>query len=131
MTLLETPIAIATLATLVGTLALNAYVLWRMVLAQAESRQARTEQQAATRRAEASATAAAVHAETAVAAITEVASNVLKIEVATNSMKDALIVSTAKASEFEGAERGRTEEVARRDAATVATIVRPDADGAL
>ena len=39
----------------------------------------------------------------------EIAANVQKIELATNSMKDALIDSTAKASELEGAERGRKE----------------------
>lgn len=47
----------------------------------------------------------------------EIAANVLKIELATNSMKDALVASTAKASELEGAERGRQEEVVRQDAA--------------
>lgn len=41
--------------------------------------------------------------------------NVRKIEVATNSMKDALVASTAKASDLEGEKRGRENEVARQD----------------
>jgi len=36
--------------------------------------------------------------------------DIAKIEVATNSMKDALVASTAKASHAEGREEGRIEE---------------------
>lgn len=42
--------------------------------------------------------------------VVEAASNIKKIEIATNSMKDALVASTAKASRAEGVEAGRLEE---------------------
>lgn len=52
------------------------------------------------------------------------AANVQKIELATNSMKDALVAATAEASEFKGAERGRIEQTAERAAekSTEATV---------
>ena len=46
------------------------------------------------------------HSESAAIALALVANNVQKIELATNSMKDALIESTAKASDLEGERRG-------------------------
>lgn len=60
------------------------------------------------------AVAASIHAREAVSAITSVAENVTKIEVATNSMKDALVASTAKASDLEGEKRGREDEIAKQ-----------------
>jgi len=39
--------------------------------------------------------------------------NVRKIEVATNSMKDALVAATAKSAGLEGEERGRAQERAK------------------
>jgi hypothetical protein len=42
--------------------------------------------------------------------------DVRKIELATNSMKDALVKTTAEAAEFKGAERGRIEQTAERKA---------------
>lgn len=50
--------------------------------------------------------------------------NVKKIEVATNSMKDALVAATAKASGLEGEARGRAETAAAvPDAPVEVTIV--------
>jgi hypothetical protein len=44
--------------------------------------------------------------------------DIRKIEVATNSMKDALVVSTAKASKAEGKEEQRLETAANRSDTT-------------
>lgn len=64
------------------------------------------------RSAESAAVVAATHAKEATLAIEQVIENVAKIEVATNSMKDALVAATAKASHLEG----RAEMGAERDA---------------
>jgi hypothetical protein len=66
------------------------------------------------RRAQRAAAEASDHAKDAVSAIAENTALTRQIEIATNSMKDALIVSTAKASELEGEKRGRAAEVARQ-----------------
>lgn len=57
-------------------------------------------------RAEAVALLAAEHAQQTVIAVHDVADNVQKIEVATNSMKDALVTATATASDLVGEKRG-------------------------
>ena len=61
------------------------------------------------------AAAAARGAQRAVVAIGEVAVNVSKIEVATNSMKDALVASTAAASHAEGKAEGVAEQKAEQE----------------
>jgi Mg-chelatase subunit ChlI len=72
-------------ATLIAIL----YGLWRMIQATREAREARRLQAAAT---------------------ATVAENVQKIELATNSMKDALVKSTAEASRLGGREEMRIEQ---------------------
>ncbi len=99
------------------TMALMAYTLWRMIALTAEARVARSIAVSATARAEKAATEAAAHAQDAKASIDAVASNVQKIELATNSMKDALIVATAAASHLEGREEMRGEAAAAAAAA--------------
>lgn len=81
------------------TLGTLGYALYRMFAITEESRASRA-------RAEAAATLAAEKASLTAVAITRVAENVQKIETATNSMKDALVQSTAKASDLEGEKRG-------------------------
>jgi hypothetical protein len=70
----------------------------------------------AAQRAEHAAVMAATHAQAATAKIDNVANDVHKVELATNSMKDALIVSTALASDLAGEKRGRENEAARQAA---------------
>jgi hypothetical protein len=60
----------------------------------------------AAHQAEDAAVAAAKHANENVTALGQVAENVQKIEIATNSMKDALIHTTAIASDLAGERRG-------------------------
>ena len=61
----------------------------------------------AARNAETAARLASASAIKATAGMQAVAENVQKIEIATNSMKDALIVSTERAAGLAGEERGR------------------------
>ena len=75
-----------------ATLALTAYTLYRMIEVTHEARAARAEARATAIR---------------------TAENVQKIELATNSMKDALIVATAAASHLEGREEMRAETEAK------------------
>ena len=75
-----------------ATLILTAYTLYRMIEVTRESRAAR--------------------AELRQRAI-ETAENVQKIEIATNSMKDALVKATATASHLEGREEMRAETEAK------------------
>lgn len=42
-------------------------------------------------------------------AVVQAKEDIKVVEIATNSMKDALVAATARASELEGAERGRAE----------------------
>lgn len=56
---------------------------------------------------------AAAHSAEVIKTVSQVAENVTKIELATNSMKDALVAATAKASGLEGEQRGRDNEIAR------------------
>ncbi len=67
------------------------------------------EQSAATLRAEEAARLAAAHAVDAAKGVAAMAINVEKIEVASNSMKDALVKATAAASHAEGREEMRAE----------------------
>lgn len=57
---------------------------------------------------------AAVSAKDALSAIAENTELTQKIEISTNSMKDALVAATAKASDLAGEKRGREDEIARR-----------------
>lgn len=84
----------------VATLAVMLYMLYRMVALTAESREARVRVEAATLRAE--------------AGVVAMAANVQKIELATNSMKDQLVLATATSSRLEGREEMRAEEDAKR-----------------
>ena len=93
-------------ATLIAIL----YGLWRMIQATRESREGRRLQAAATLRAEQASALAAAHAQDAATAVAAVAENVQKIELATNSMKDALVKSTAEASRLGGREEMRIEQ---------------------
>jgi len=85
-----------------ATLALTAYTLYRMIEVTHESRLARAELR-----------------ERAI----QTAENVQKIELATNSMKDALVKATATASHLEGREEMRAEVEAKAgDAAPDAAV---------
>ncbi len=66
-------------------------------------------------RTEAAAAIAADHSIKTISAISNMANDVQKIELASNSMKDALVASTAKASGLEGEQRGREQEKKRRE----------------
>ncbi len=79
-----------------ATLALTVFTLYRMIEVTHEARQARAE---------------------ARLAVIAVAENVQKIEIATNSMKDALVKATAAASHLEGREEMRGEAAAAAAAA--------------
>ena len=50
------------------------------------------------------------------AAIAAVAGDIEKVEIATNSMKDALVAATATAAGLEGEKRGAAAEVAKQEA---------------
>ena len=74
----------------------------------------------AAQRAEHAALMAATHAQSATEKIDGVANDIHKVELATNSMKDALVSATAMASDLAGEKRGREDEVARQAAASEA-----------
>ncbi len=93
--MLETLIFLQIVGSL-ATLALTAFTLYRMIEVTHEARQARAE---------------------ARLAVIAVADNVQKIELATNSMKDALVRATATASHLEGREEMRAETAANKDQA--------------
>ena len=95
-------------------MALLAYMLYRMIALTNEARVARIMAQDAARRAEGAAMLAASHALEAATTIVAVAANVQKIELATNSMKDALVASTAKASHLEGRAEAEAEAEAKK-----------------
>ena len=95
------------------TMALMSYTLWRMIALTAESRAARTAAVAASGRAEQAAILAASHAADTAQIIVGVGVDIKELTLNTNSLKDALVASTAKASDLEGEKRGREQEVAR------------------
>ncbi len=105
-------VSLAAIGANICTMLLMGYTLWRMIALTAEARAARTTSVAATARAETAAVEAATHAQDAKASIDAMATNVQKIELSTNSMKDALIVATASASRLEGREEMRSEAAA-------------------
>ena len=113
--MLQTAIETATLAAILVSIAINLYALWRMIALTAEAREARRFAVAATRRSEDASMLAASNAADATVAITAVAANVQKIELATNSMKDQLVKSTAKASHLEGRAELMAEQEAKND----------------
>jgi len=86
-------------------------IFQRFIEAQLASTRAATVQ-AGTLRAEEAARLAASKAAEAAAGMIGVAANVEKIELATNSMKDALVASTAKASHLEGRAEAASEAAA-------------------
>lgn len=89
--ILQNSISLITLITI-------AYGLWRMIAATEEARRAR----------------AALDAK-----MTGVVANVGKVELATNSMKDALVAATAKAAHLEGVREGTEAEIARNKDAQI------------
>ena len=99
----------------ISTMMVMLYTLYRMVAITREARMARAEAIAATVRAEEAARLAAAHAADGVLAISKMADNVQKIELATNSMKDALVKATAAASHLEGREEMRAEAAAKKE----------------
>lgn len=111
---MDTALASTQLVLNVAMLITLVWALVKMFENARDSKVARAAAVAAATRAEEAACLAASHSLEAASKLAVVAQNVEKIELATNSMKDALVASTAKASEMEGAERGRAEEVARR-----------------
>lgn len=92
--IIQLAISLATLATLV-------WGLVRMFQGAIESRAARTELLTATLRTE--------------DATKGVAENIQKIELATNSMKDALVIATAESSRLGGREEMRVEQATREE----------------
>lgn len=100
--------AVAIINLVVGMLTLVTLVLGllRMIQVTREAREARALAVAATSRAEEAARLAATHAAAASKDILAMGDNVQKIELATNSMKDALVAAIAKASDLEGEKRG-------------------------
>jgi hypothetical protein len=89
-----------------ATLAAILWGLWRMVLITREARLARVASVAATERAESAANEAARLARVTVAVVERQGINIEELTLNTNSIKDALIASTAKASDLEGEKRG-------------------------
>lgn len=98
--IVQLAISLATLLTLV-------WGLLKMFQSAAEARAARQEAVMASRNAEAAALLASEHAAGAVAGMQHISENVQKIEIATNSMKDALVAATDKAAGLAGEQRGR------------------------
>jgi hypothetical protein len=91
--------------------------IYQRVMETRQAAQRAVEALAATGRAEEAARLAAAHAADAAAGVALFAVNVEKIELATNSMKDPLVASTAKASHLEGREEQRSEMAAKTAAA--------------
>ncbi len=111
---------LATIGSSLCTMALMGYSLWRMIALTAEAREARGTALAATVRAEEAARLAAGHAAETAQVIVSLGGEIKELAVNTNSIKDALIASTAKASDLEGEKRGREQEVERAAAAAAA-----------
>ncbi len=97
---------LATIGSSLCTMALMGYSLWRMIALTAEAREARG-----------TARLAAGHAAETAQVIVALGGDIKELAVNTNSIKDALIASTAKASDLEGEKRGREQEVERAAAA--------------
>lgn len=106
-------LAIIQMAVGLATLAAILYGLWRMIEITREAKMARIEAVAASRRGEDAAFAAAAHAKDATSVIADVAKIVQKqgadlaeLTLNTNSIREQLVASTAKASDLEGERRG-------------------------
>ncbi len=99
------------------TMALMGYSLWRMIALTAEARAARLAAVEASTRAETAAVQAASHAAETARVIQGVGNDIKELTVNTNSIKDALVISTAIASDLAGEKRGREDEIARAAAA--------------
>ena len=97
--LVQLLVSLATFVTL-------AWGLAKMFKSAAEAKATRAEAVAASARAEGAALAAATE-------VRAMSDNVQKIETATNSMKDALILATAASSKLEGREEMRIEQAAK------------------
>ena len=116
--MLATPIALATLSILIVALMTNLYVLWRMIQITAEAKIARAIAVATSERAEKASLLAASLAKDSAHAVSATAANIQELTLNTNSIKDALIASTAKASDLEGEKRGIAIGVAQEVAKT-------------
>lgn len=90
----------------IAILASVLYSLWRMIALTRESRENRALQTAAIVRAETAAADAARHARETAITVSDTAQRIDTLEINTNSIKDALVLSTAKASDLEGEKRG-------------------------
>ncbi len=104
--MLNTAIGIATLIAILASGALNAYSLWRMIQLTIEAREARSAALGATQRAERAAGQAAGLARQMLGAVEKQSADLQELAVNTNSIKDALIESTAAAHDAVGEKRG-------------------------
>ena len=111
--MLQNLISIATLMAIVATLVTTIYGLWRMIQLTSEAREARVLAQLASRRAEEAAVESARLAGETVAIVAKQGVDIQELALNTNSIKDALIISTAKASHLEGRAEGIAEQKAR------------------
>ncbi len=104
----ELAVSTATFGTLV-------WGLIRMFKSAREAAAVRMDLLASNARTEAAAAIAADHAIKSISAVAAMADNVQKIELASNSMKDALVAATDKASGLAGEQRGREQEKKRQE----------------
>lgn len=93
--MLQTAINAATLAAILATLATNIYALWRMMQVTTEAREARAIAAVAT-------TKTLALAERVEAKVERQSADLAELTLNTNSIREQLVESTAKASHLEG-----------------------------